>query len=337
MLLVILKSRPWLRSVSTCTHRLDPSRTRPSRSIHSHASMSHASSIHAEVYQLQSPPLSPILVNSPHSGTLVPSSFSLSSSINRDLLTQTEDSFVDELWLEACQSEGAGLMCASFPRWFIDLNRREDDIDSTMIEQEDSSSSSETHQGLIISPGPKSKLGLGLIRKLAAPGVPIYDSLLTREDIKQRIEAFYRPYHRALHQQLEALHRDRGCYLLIDAHSMKSMGNSTTPDGAKARPDVVIGDRHGRSCASWVTSSLVESFKSHGLSVQVNDPYSGAHIMREYGRLIDGRHAIQIEVNRSLYMDEKTRIKSSQFPELQRTLVYCLKALKGEISGHGFL
>ena len=290
-----------------------------------HAAISHQPCSHAELYHLTRPsPDIPILVNSPHSGTRVPPSFK--SSLSRAKLTETEDSYVDELWLKGCKEAGTGLMAATFPRWFVDLNRREDDIDPSLLLPDSSS----TEDGLVINPGSKTKLGLGLIRRLAGPGIPIYDQLLSKEEVMHRIKNYFRPYHLALTHELELLHKMHGRYVLIDAHSMKSMGNSTTPDGARARPDVVVGDLRGKSCDAWLTESLVKSLRSQGLSVQVNDPYAGAHIMREYGRPIEQRHSIQIELSRRLYMNEESRvIKKADFEKLSDILAHCLRGLVG--------
>lgn len=284
------------------------------------------------LYHLTPPSLgTPILVNSPHSGTFVPPSFS--SPLRREQLRETEDSFVDELWLLGCEGAGAGLMAASFPRWYIDLNRREDDIDpELLLPEEKDLSLSKDSRDLEVNPGPKTFLGLGLIRRLAAPGAHIYDQPLSRADVMHRIDHYYKPYHRRLREELESVYKAHGHFILIDAHSMKSVGNKTTPDVSKTRPDVVLGDLKGRSCDPWVTETIVKSFRSHGLSVQVNDPYAGAHIMTEYGRPHLKQHSIQIEINRSLYMDEKTRVrKNAGLQRLQLVLLNCLKNLKAGI------
>ncbi|GAX72867.1 hypothetical protein CEUSTIGMA_g322.t1 [Chlamydomonas eustigma] len=247
----------------------------------------------------------PILISSPHSGTLVPLNGMQHVDVSRDILTQTEDSYVDELWHGAASTSGVTMLSALFPRWYIDPNRAEDDLDPDLIDV-----SAGLPPGMSFAPSTKSQMGVGLIRRLAAPKTLIYKQLLLGEEVLHRIETFHRPYHNVLRSEMLRLHQKHGQVLLLDVHSMKSVGNETTPDGpGTVRPDVVLGDLDGVSCAPQYEQCLKSAFLDIGYSVKINNPYKGAHIMKLYGKPKQGWHALQVELNRGLYRVEKTREK----------------------------
>ncbi len=253
----------------------------------------------------------------------------------------------------AVEAAGATLLSAVFPRWYIDPNRAPDDIDPDLLDPK-----SVATLPMQLNPGPKSKLGIGLIRRLVAPGMPLYDHPLPASEVLRRINELHAPYHRAIRRELAALQGESflvaetgiggetGAHgfgvlnagtgsvaVLLDAHSMKSKGSSATPDGPGCvRPDVVVGDLDGAACDAWVVECVVETLRSSGRSVKVNDPYKGAHILRLHGRPRQGRHAVQVEVNRALYMVEATREKLSQgFGRLQQDLSEVAVQLAAEL------
>jgi len=246
----------------------------------------------------------PLLVDSPHSGTDYPDDFRAAAP--RDLLAQAEDTHVDRLAASAPR-HGATFLAARFPRSYIDVNRALDDIDPALLDGT---------WPTPLNPGEKTDLGIGLIRKVASPGVPVYDRLLSVAEVQARIDRFYRPYHDALAGELDRLHAAFGQVAYIDWHSMKSVGNAATPDPGRRRPDVVLGDRKGTACDGALTELVAEAFRARGFSVAVNDPYQGARLVILHGRPAEGRHALQVELNRALYMDEETRAPNDGFDRL---------------------
>ncbi|MCG6954419.1 MAG: N-formylglutamate amidohydrolase [Gemmatimonadetes bacterium] len=248
----------------------------------------------------------PVLFDSPHSGRHYPPDFGSSAALSD--LRRAEDAYVDQLLLDAVPL-GVTLLLATCPRCYLDLNREADDIDLGMIEG--------SWPGAV-SPTEKSKRGLGLIRRLVVPGVPVYDRRLSVEEVQRRIEAVHVPYHAALWDLRTQLLEHHDTLWHVNWHSMKSVGNAMTPDGAgAARPDFVLGDLHGRSADPAVTRFAVEILEGMGYSVAVNDPYAGGKIVREMGDPRGRVHSIQIEMNRALYLDEARVEKTQGFERLK--------------------
>ena len=190
---------------------------------------------------------------------------------------------------------GATLIAADFPRAFIDVNRSPDDIDPKMLDAPWPGDP---------NPSVRSERGIGLIRRLVGPGQPIYDRPLLVAEVRARLDEHYHPYHEHLDRTLAALRRRFGRVYHVNCHSMKSVGNATTPDGPTRRVDVVIGDLHGTSCRPDFSRLVVDAFAGRGYSVAVNKPYAGAHILERHGNPAAATHSLQIELNRALYMDE---------------------------------
>lgn len=258
----------------------------------------------------------PLVFDSPHSGSIYPEDFR--HAIDRMTLRRSEDAHVDELFAHAVQG-GAVLVHALFPRCYIDPNRNRDDLDLSMIDgvwEEPVNPSFKTLQR-----------GVGLIWKDMKAFGPIYDGKLTVSDIRHRINTYWSPYHDALQGALDRLHKDHGRVLHVNCHSMASMGDRTTEDGEVPRPDFVIGDRDGQTCAPALTATIVETLRGLGYSVAVNDPYKGFELVRRHGRPDEGRHSIQIEINRRLYMEEATLSKVEGFLDLERNLAVLTRAL----------
>jgi len=271
----------------------------------------------------------PLVFDSPHSGSIYPADFN--HAIDRMTLRRSEDAHVEELFSPAVR-EGAVLVHALFPRCYVDPNRNSDDIDLSMID------------GLWQAPvNPTFKTlqrGVGLIWKEMKALGPVYDRKLSAEEIRKRIDTCWTPYHAALRETLDRLHETHGQVVHVNCHSMASMGDRTTEDGAVPRPDFVIGDRDGSTCAPALTDCVVETLRGLGYSVAVNDPYKGFELVRRHGRPQEGRHSIQIEINRKLYMDETTLSKVEGFLKLEEDLTVLARALCGlarEPISHGAL
>lgn len=238
-------------------------------------------------------PAIPVLFASPHSGRNYPDDFGTIQPM--PILRRAEDAYVDDL-IRGAADQGVTIVNALFPRAYLDANRDEDDLDPDLIEE-----------GANVVGGEKSKLGIGIIRRVVTPQYPIYDRRLPLTEVEQRIANYYQPYHAAIASAIRRLSIEAGPIVFIDWHSMKSVGNAATPDGPGAeRPDMVMGDRFGSSCALGLTEAIEGYLTGAGFSVSVNKPYAGAATLRRYGKPEKGIHALQIEMNRSIYLDEET-------------------------------
>jgi N-formylglutamate amidohydrolase len=251
----------------------------------------------------------PLLVDSPHSGRVYPADFV--TRVPHLTLRGAEDWMVDDL-VGAAPRAGATLLAARFPRAYIDVNRRLDDVDPQLI----NGTWPEP-----LNPGPKSALGIGLFRHRTNDGSPLLAGPLTVEALRNRIERCWRPYRKTLQDMLNRLHARHGAVWHIDMHSMKSVGTAITPDGpGTERPDMVIGDLEGQSCDPAFTAFIAERLAAFGYSVSVNLPYKGAEIIRCCGRPAENRHSLQIEMKRALYMDEATITANDGYGKLKADL-----------------
>ena len=251
----------------------------------------------------------PLVFDSPHSGTEYPSDFNPAQPMQA--LRQAEDSFVDELYAGA-PKHGATLIAARFPRSYIDPNRSFLDIDTSLLEAP--------------WPGPaqasrKTQLGIGLIWRVMDSGEPIYSRKLSVAEVKRRITDYHQPYQKAVQQALDAAHQHFGVVYHVNCHSMPAMSSRISEEGpGKARADFVLGDRDGTTCSPDFTGLVAGTLKGMGYDVKVNDPYKGVELVRAFSDPAAQRHSLQIEVNRRLYMDERTREKSAGFDELRDRL-----------------
>lgn len=240
-------------------------------------------------------PSAPVVFDSPHSGADYPADFETIAPQAR--LRRAEDMFVEDLFGTAPE-RGAVLLAAKFPRSYIDPNRSEYDIDRRLIDGS--------------WPGPvsvteKSRLGHGLIWRLCPPDVPIYDRKLTVDEVQKRIDNYYHPYHQALAGAIDRV-RDRfGVVYHLNCHSMPTVSAPTVVDArtARRRADFVLGDREGTSCATDFRDMVRGTLEGMGYAVALNDPYKGVELIDAYSNPANGRHSLQIEINRSLYMDEE--------------------------------
>ncbi len=243
-------------------------------------------------------PLSGVVFASPHSGRDYPAEFLRRTVLDAAQVRSSEDAFVDQL-LESAAEQGAPLLAATAPRAWLDLNRGADELDPALIE------------GLRVQHlNPRVSAGLGVIPRVVAAGRQIYSGKISRAEAEARIESVWRPYHAELARLLEAARTRFGQAILIDVHSMphealEQMG----PD----RPEIVLGDRYGASAGGAVMAAIEAAFTAEGLRVSRNAPFAGAYITQTYGRPSHNRHAVQVEIDRALYMDERRVRRSADF------------------------
>jgi len=259
----------------------------------------------------------PVVYDSPHSGSIYPDDFD--HVLERAVLRRSEDAHVDELYAHVVD-DGAPLLHALFPRCYVDPNRSEFDIDIDMIDG--------PWDGVATPTSKSTVRGVGLIWRQVKVFGTIYDRKLTADEVRVRIERFWRPYHEALESLLDERVARFGRVYHINCHSMAASGDRTTEDGLRDRPDFVIGDLDGTACEPGLTDLIVETLRGIGHSVAVNDPYKGFELTRRYSDPAKGRHSIQIELNRKLYMDEKNLSKAQGFFAAQGSLRTLSAAIK---------
>jgi N-formylglutamate deformylase len=250
----------------------------------------------------------PVLFNSPHSGNVYPHAFLTSSRLDMATLRRSEDSFVDELALGVVR-RGYPLMRAHFPRCYVDVNREPYELDPRMFEGR-LPSFANTRSMRVAG-------GLGTVARVVGDAQEIYGQRIPVDDAIRRIESLYKPYHRGLRRLFTRMHRDFGAAVLIDCHSMPS---STGSKDERPRADVVLGDRYGTSCVAAVAETVEQVLRGLGYSVSRNKPYAGGFITEHYGNPAAGLHAMQLELNRALYMDERRYERSATFGRLAADL-----------------
>lgn len=278
-----------------------------------------ASELSAAVLELLRPAeqRGPVIFASPHSGRRYPASFLALSRLDRSELRQSEDGYVDLLF-DAAPRHGAPLLRALFPRAYVDVNRARDEIDPRMF--------ADPAPANIDSRSNRVRVGLGVIPRIVADGHDIYARKLRYRDAEKRLRTCYDPYHAALGDLIDETRAAFGCAVLIDCHSMPSIG------GAPFRPgeppiDFVLGDRYGASCAGSLTALVEQVLAGMGYRVSRNSPYAGGHVAAAYGRPETGVHVLQIEINRALYLDEARLTRHRGFAALRRTIEELVGAL----------
>ncbi|MGH1459987.1 MAG: N-formylglutamate amidohydrolase [Paracoccaceae bacterium] len=235
-----------------------------------------------------------VVFASPHSGRDYPWSFVRKSVLDGQMIRSSEDAFVDDLFA-AAPSFGAPLLKACAPRAFIDYNRSADELDPALIDG--------VAKGKALNPRVAS--GLGVVPRVVAGGRAIYRGKMPMSEAQRRIETYWQPYHKKLQELLDASHREFGMSILVDCHSMPHEAvDSIARLGAK-RPDVVLGDRFGAAADEEVVEQIERALVNAGLRVVRNTPFAGAYTAQHYGRPSRGQHAVQIEIDRSIYMNEK--------------------------------
>ena len=248
----------------------------------------------------------PIVFASPHSGRDYSAAFIAAARLDALRLRRSEDSFVDELFADV-PALGMPLVCATFPRAFCDANREAWELDPAMFE--------EALPSWVNTASPRVGAGLGTIAKVVASGESIYRGKLRFADAQARIRGCWQPFHDALAAEIEATRSRFGTCVLIDCHSMPA---SSLPPRDPA--DIVLGDAHGTACAPAVITAVEAVLTECGFAVRRNDPYAGGYITRHYGRPRHGVHAVQIEINRTLYMNEARIERLPEFDDIRRSL-----------------
>ena len=260
----------------------------------------------------------PVVVASPHSGSVYPASFLAQAAVPLAALRRAEDAFVDDLF-SAAPALGIPFLAARFPRSFVDANREPYELDPGMFE------------GPLPRPlnhrTTRVAAGLGMIPRVAASGEAIYRDRVPASEIEHRLETCWRPYHTALTDLVEQTFHRFGAALLIDAHSMPSSASTVGARDRDHRVDIVLGDNHGEACAPELMDWAERWFLSQGLRVQRNQPYAGGFTTQRYGRPGIGRHALQIEINRALYMNEARHEKLPTAGIVERTMTGLLEAV----------
>ena len=256
----------------------------------------------------------PFVFNSPHSGSYYPPAFLQQSRLSPHDIRQSEDYYVDELFALAVPL-GAPLLRAHFPRAYLDVNREPYELDPKMFTEPVPS-----HANIRST---RVAGGLGTVAKIVGEGQDIYKSRLPLSEALDRIETIYKPYHDQLGQLLSDTRAQFGYAVLIDCHSMPSgldVLDCAGQNGNSARPDFIIGDRFGRSCSDALSWAAIELLQNMGYNVAHNKPYAGGYITEHYGRPHRDFHALQIEVNRALYVDETNLQRLPSFAGLCRDL-----------------
>jgi N-formylglutamate amidohydrolase len=263
-------------------------------------------------------PVTPFVFCSPHSGRIYPRLFLTQSRLDAITLRRSEDCYVDELFIRAA-SRGATLLSARFPRAYIDVNREPHELDPELF--------SEPLPDWANARSVRVAGGLGTIARIVSDGEEIYREPLALQDALTRIELLYKPFHAALRGLIERAQRNFGYAILIDCHSMPS---AHMAHAGVQRPDFVIGDRFGTSCDLRLTKFIRSALTDLGYEAQLNRPYAGGYITEHYGRPLRNVHAIQLEINRGLYMNERTLEKTPRFIALERDLLLFAKQLFAE-------
>ena len=257
----------------------------------------------------------PFVYNSPHSGSEYPSAFLADSRLDSLSIRRSADHYVDELFAAAPEL-GAPLLAANFPRAYLDVNREPYELDPRMFEGR-------------LPPFANTRSlrvagGLGTIARIVGEAQEIYGARLPVGEALDRIEGIYKPYHRTLRRVLARAHRLHGVAVLVDCHSMPSAGLARDE---RSRADIVLGDRYGASCSPALIGFAEETLRELGFSVVRNRPYAGGYITEHYGAPASDFHALQIEINRALYMDERSHSKLDGFDRLRQTLTAFVEQL----------
>ncbi|MBS0333372.1 MAG: N-formylglutamate amidohydrolase [Proteobacteria bacterium] len=251
-------------------------------------------------------PPTPLVFASPHSGRDYPADMMAAAALDAQAIRRSEDAFVDDLIAEAPKL-GAAVIAARYARAYIDLNREAFELDASMFEDE--------LPEFARARTARVAAGLGAIARVVSEGQEIYARKLTFQEARTRIEGAHRPYHAALERLIAEAHRAHGFAILVDWHSMPA---AAARAGGRDRPcDMVLGDRFGASCAAVLTGRVERELEAMGYRVARNTPYAGGYTTEHYGRPQRRTHALQIEINRSLYLDEARLSPNGGFARLK--------------------
>ena len=258
---------------------------------------------------------SPIIFNNPHSGRIYNGSFLRQAVLNFKQIRISEDFYVDQL-LESVTKSGSFLLEACFPRSFVDVNRSPHDLDEKLIANLNSADIN-----------PRTAAGLGVIPRIVGDGIELYDTKLNLDEVNFRLDTCFFPYHKKLKELIGRAVRRFGGAILFDVHSMPHSCLESSTDRRCSIPQVVLGDCFGSSCGSKLSQKVFDIFVSQGFNVKRNSPFSGGFITKNYGLPNQNVQAIQIEIDRSLYMDEKNFMIHDGFFELKKKLQHIFHLL----------
>jgi len=274
----------------------------------------------------------PLVIDSPHSGTDYPADFA--AAVPLEALRNAEDSHVDALYADA-PKHGATLIAARFPRAYIDPNRSLLDIDASLL--------AAPWPGPAI-PSRKTELGIGLIWRVLDDKTPIYQRKLSVDEVKRRIVDYHQPYQRAVKKAIDEAHDHFGTVYHLNVHSMPAVSSAISEEGPGVpRADFVLGDRDGTTCEPGFTQLVADTLRGMGYDVKMNDPYKGVELVRAFSDPKAGRHSLQVEVNRRIYMDERSRARGKGFDKLRNDLARLVEAVAryataksaGHVHDHG--
>lgn len=249
-----------------------------------------------------------VVFASPHSGRDYPWSLLRATVLDDHAIRSSEDAFVDELF-ECATQFGSTFLKAGAPRAYVDLNRSSDELDPALIE----GVRRQSHNPRVAS-------GLGVIPRVVSNGRAIYRGKISILEAKQRLTDYWHPYHNMLQSLLDEAVRFHGQAVLIDCHSMPHEAVQGIARGGMKRPEIVLGDRFGAAAAGDIVDRVEAAFTSAGFVVSRNAPFAGAYVAQAYGRPTRGQHAVQVEIDRALYMDEQAIKPSPHFADVQSTL-----------------
>lgn len=253
----------------------------------------------------------PVLLSVPHSGRQYPGWLVDLARSGKPSLQHLEDPLVDRLVWRAVEL-GCGAVIARAPRAAVDCNRGEDEIDQSVIVD-----------APVRGIGPRARGGLGIVPARTERDGYLWRRGITRGQLDERLDAAHRPYHQAITDGLDAIRRSHGAALLLDCHSM--------PPPKDSAPSIVIGDRYGRTTRPWITSEALALVRAMGFKTQLNDPFAGGHVIDRHGRPGHGIHALQIEIDRRLYLDESMRGPGPGFDSIARLIEGLAAGLGGAL------
>lgn len=266
---------------------------------------------------LPAEPQRPVVLASPHSGRLYPDDLMAASRLGHTAIRRSEDALVDRLAAGA-PPLGMSLLLARYARAYVDVNREPYELDAGMYE-DDLPAFARSRTARVAA-------GLGAIARVVGDGQEIYARKLNFAEAKARIEAVHRPYHRALSDLVGSVRARFGLCVLIDWHSMPSAAGVAAAKGGRVA-DFVLGDRFSTACAPGVTRLVEQALAGMGYAVARNAPYAGGYTTEFYGRPGRGVHALQVEINRALYLDEATLEPSAGCAQLTADLQHLFRAL----------
>ncbi len=253
-------------------------------------------------------PTSSVVFASPHSGHDYPWSFLRQTVLDKNVIRSSEDAFVDRLF-DCAPEFGAPFLVAGAPRAFVDLNRSPDELDPALIEGVEKRGHN-----------PRVASGLGVIPRVVANGRAIYRGKLSQDEVQRRITDYWQPYHNMLQDLLDQAHTHHGKAILVDCHSMPHEAMDGIARSGARRPEIVLGDRFGAAASGDVIDRIESAFASAGFVVTRNTPFAGAYITQAYGRPSRHQHAVQIEIDRAIYMNEQLIRPNNNFKAFRASL-----------------